>query len=137
MPSNMSFFINFKPLELYWTYLLALQPMTLKVSPRRLISLNHKLKMRWYTLGFVVILCKYELLLEKPLSMNMREVIWAVNFDSLLEPDLYTDVDNVVGNEPDWWRGIVNNESTSWVEDGVGHVSPIYIVQWDMSLFWA
>ena len=137
MPSNMSFFINFKPLELYWTYLLALQPTTLKVSPRRLMSLDHKMKMRWRILGFVVILCKYGLLLEKPLSMNMREVIWAVNFDSLLEPDLYTDVDNVVGNEPDWWRGIVNNESTSLVEDGVGHVSPIHKVQWDMSLFWA
>ena len=60
------------------------------------MSLDHKLKMRLHTLGFVVILCKYELLLEKPLSMNIREVIWAVSFDSLLEPDPYVDVDDVV-----------------------------------------
>ena len=29
--------------------------------------------------------------------MNKREVIWTVSFDSLLEPDPYVDVDNVVG----------------------------------------
>ena len=29
--------------------------------------------------------------------MNKREVIWAVSFDSLLEPDPYVDVDDVVG----------------------------------------
>ena len=40
------------------------------------------------------------LLLEKPLSMNMRKVIWAVTFDSLLEPDSYVDVDDVVGYDP-------------------------------------
>ena len=44
--------------------------------------------------------------------MNMREVIWAVSFDSLLEPDPY----------------IV-------VEDVMGHVSPIYVVEKDISLF--
>jgi len=38
--------------------------------------------------------------LEKLLSMNIREVIWAVSFDLLLEPDLYIDVDDVVGYEP-------------------------------------
>ena len=48
-------------------------------------------------MGFVVIFCKYGLLLEKPLSMSVREVIWAVSFDSLLEPNPYVDVDNVVG----------------------------------------
>ena len=63
-------------------------------------------------MGFVVILCKYGLLLGKPVSMNMREVIWAVSFDSLLEPDPY----------------IV-------VEDVMGHVSPIYVVEKDISLF--
>ena len=40
------------------------------------------------------------LLLEKPLSMNMRKVIWAVTFDSLLEPDSYVDVDDAVGYDP-------------------------------------
>ena len=30
----------------------------------------------------------------------MREVIWAVSFDSLLEPDLYVDVNDVVGYDP-------------------------------------
>ena len=29
--------------------------------------------------------------------MSVREVIWALRFDSLLEPDLYIDVDDVVG----------------------------------------
>ena len=118
-------FINFKPLELYWTYLLALQTIAPKVSPKRLMSLDHKLKMRWRTLGFVIILCKYELLLEKPLSMNMTEVIWAVSFDSLLEVDPYIDIDDIVGYE-----------FTSWSEDVVGYVSPVFVVEWDMSLFW-
>ena len=49
-------------------------------------------------MGFVVILCKYELLLKKPLAMSVREVIWAMSFDSLLKPDLpYVDVDDVLG----------------------------------------
>ena len=48
-------------------------------------------------MGFVVILCKYGLLLKKPLTMSVREVIWAVRFDSLLKPNLYVDVDDVVG----------------------------------------
>ena len=80
-------FINFKPLELYWIYLLALQTMTPKVSPKRLMSLDHKLKMRWRTSSFVVILYKYELLLKKPFAMSARNVIWAVIFDSLCEPN--------------------------------------------------
>ena len=29
--------------------------------------------------------------------MNMKEVLWAERFDSLLEPDPYVDVDDVVG----------------------------------------
>ena len=48
-------------------------------------------------MGFVVILRKYGLLLKKSLAMSVREVIWAKNFDSLLEPDPYVDVDDVMG----------------------------------------
>ena len=48
-------------------------------------------------MGFVVTLCEYGLLIEKPLSMSVRNVIWVVSFDSLLEPDPYVDVENVVG----------------------------------------
>ena len=121
-------FINFKPLELYWTYLLDLQTMTPKVSPKRFMSLDHEPKMRWRTLGFVIILCKYGLLLEKPLAMNMREVIWVMSFDLLLEPDPYIDVNDVVGYDPNWWRGNVDHESTSWGEDLVGHMSPVHVV---------
>ena len=91
------FFINFKLLELYWTYLLALQTTTPKVSPKRPMSLDHKPKMRLRTSGFVVILCKYGLLLKKPFAMSVKEVIWDVSFDSLLKPDSYVDVDDVVG----------------------------------------
>ena len=32
--------------------------------------------------------------------MNMREVIWAVRFDSLLGPNPYVDVDDVMGYDP-------------------------------------
>ena len=46
MPSNMLSFINFEPLELYWTYFLALQTMAPKIPPMRLMSLDHELKMR-------------------------------------------------------------------------------------------
>ena len=52
--------------------------------------------MRRRTSGFVVILCKYRLLLKKPLAMSVREVIWAVSFDSLFKPNPYVDVDDVV-----------------------------------------
>ena len=51
-------------------------------------------------MGFVIMLCKYGLLLEKLLSMNMREVIWAVSSDPLLEPNPYVDVDDVMGYDP-------------------------------------
>ena len=30
--------------------------------------------------------------------MSVREVMWAVSFDSLLELDLYVEVDDVVGS---------------------------------------
>ena len=35
--------------------------------------------------------------MKKSLAMSVREVIWAVSFDSLLKPNLYVDVDDVVG----------------------------------------
>ena len=43
-PSNMLSFINFEPLELYWTYFLALQTTTPKIPLMRLMSLNHESK---------------------------------------------------------------------------------------------
>ena len=104
-------FINFKLLEFYWTYLLALQITTPKVSPKRLMNLDYKSKMRWHTLGFVVILCKYGLLLEKSLSMSVREVIWAMSFDSLLKPDLYVNVDDVVG----LWFQLMKRKCGPWI----------------------
>ena len=130
-------FINFKLLEFYWTYLLALQTTTPKVSPKRLMSLDYKSKMRWRTLCFVVILCKYGFLLKKSLAISVGEVIWAVRFDSLLKPDPYVDVDDILGYDPNWWKGNVDHESASWNKDLTGHISPIHIVEWDMSLFWA
>ena len=73
------------------------KPRLPKFPLKRLMSLGHKPKMRWRTSGFVVILCKYGLLLKKPLAVSVREVIWAVSFDSLLKPNPYVDVDNVMG----------------------------------------
>ena len=64
------------------------------------MSLDHKSKMRWRTSGFVVILCKYGLLLKKSFAMSVREVIWAVSFDSLCELDPYIDVDDIMGYDP-------------------------------------
>ena len=98
-------------MELYWTYLLALQTTTPKISPKRLTSLDHKPKMRWHTLGFVVILHKYELLLKKPLAMSVREVIWVVSFNSLLEPNSYVDVDDVVG----LWSQLMKRKCGPWI----------------------
>ena len=46
MPSNMLSFINFEPLEFYWTYYLPLQTTTPKIPPMRLMSLDHEPKMR-------------------------------------------------------------------------------------------
>ena len=34
--------------------------------------------------------------MKKPLAMSVREVIWAVSFDSLLKPKPYVDVDDIV-----------------------------------------
>ena len=129
-------FINFKPLELYWTYLLALQITTPKVSLKRLMSLDHKPKMRWHTSGFVVILCKYGLLLKKSLAMSVREVIWAMSFNSLCEPDPYVDVDDIISYDLNWWKGNMGHEFASWSKDLTGHMSPIHVVEWDMILFW-
>ena len=103
-------FINFKPLEFYRTYLLALQTTTPKVFLKRLMSLDHKPKMWWRTSGFVIILCKYGLLMKKPFAMSVREVIWAVSFDSLLKSDPYVDVDNVVG----LWSQLMKRKCGSW-----------------------
>ena len=68
MPSNMLSFINFEPLELYWTYFWALQITTPKIPPIRLMSLDHELKMRWCAISlnyglWRLFLCKYELFL--------------------------------------------------------------------------
>ena len=130
-------FINFKPLELYWTYLLALQTTTPKVSPRRFMSLDHKPKKRWHTSGFVVIWCKYGLLLKKSLVMSVREIIWAVRFDSLCEPNPYVDVNDIIGYDPNWWKENLGHESTSWSKDLTGHVSPIHLVgiMWAQSIY--
>ena len=64
------------------------------------MSLDHKPKMRCRTLGFVVILCKYGLLLKKPLAMSIREVICTVSFDLLLKLDPHFDIDDVMGYDP-------------------------------------
>ena len=66
------------------------------------MSLDHKPKMRCRTSGFVVILCKYELLLKKSLAMSVREVIWAMSFNLLCELDPYVDVDDIIGYDPNW-----------------------------------
>ena len=47
-------------------------------------------------------MCKYGLLLKKPLAMSVREVIWAVSFDLLLKLDPYVDVDDIMGYDPNW-----------------------------------
>ena len=86
------------------------------------MNLDHKPKMRWRTSGFVVILFKYELLLKKSFAISVREVIWAMSFDSLLKSDLYVNVDDIMGYDPNWWKGNMDHESTSWSKDLVGNV---------------
>ena len=56
---------------------------------------------------------------------------------SILEPNPYVDVDvdDVIGLCPNWWKGNVDHESAIWSKDLVGYVSPIHVVEWDMSLF--
>ena len=44
MSSNMPSYINFEPLEFYWTYFLALQTTTPKIPPMRLMSLDYEPK---------------------------------------------------------------------------------------------
>ena len=34
--------------------------------------------------------------------MNMRDVVWAVSFDSLIEPNPYVDVNDVMDYDPNW-----------------------------------
>ena len=50
-------------------------------------------------MSFDVVLCKYGFLLVKLLSMNMREIIWVVILEYLLEPNPYSDVDDVMGHK--------------------------------------
>ena len=119
-------FINFKLLEFYWTYFLALQTTRPKVSPKRLMRLDHKPKIRWHTLGFVVILRKYGFLLKKPLVMSVREIIWAVSFNLLLKPDPLLMLMISWGYDLNWWRWNVDHVSAFWSKDLVGHVSQIY-----------
>ena len=38
--------------------------------------------------------------MKKSLAMSVREVIWAVSFDSLREIDPYVDVDDIMGYDP-------------------------------------
>ena len=136
-PNNMSFLSTLN----HWTFTehtsWPSKPQLPKFLPKRLMSLGYKPKMRWCISGFVVILCKYELLFKKPLAMSVKVIIWAVSFDSLCEPDPYVDVDNIMGYDPNWWKGNVDHESTSWSKDLTGYVSQIHVVEWNMSLFWA
>ena len=37
-------------------------------------------------------------------------------------------------DEEEMWT--MNHEPASWSKDLAGHVSPIHVVEWDMSLFW-
>ena len=82
MPSIMFSFINFEPLDLYWTYFLALQTTTPKIPPMRLMSLDHKPKMRWCAMsldhGLWHLLCKYGLFwaLEEIFPKSMIVLTW-------------------------------------------------------------
>ena len=38
--------------------------------------------------------------MKKPFAMSVREVIWAVSFDSLFKLDPYVDVDDIMGYDP-------------------------------------
>ena len=93
---------------------------------------------RWDDVSQVLLsfLCKYGLLLKKLLAIIVREVIWTMSFDSLCKLDPYVNVDDIMGYDPNWWKGNVSHESASWSKDLTGHVSPIHVVEWNMSLFW-
>ena len=67
--------------------------------------------------------------------MSVRDVIWVVSFNSLIMPDPYVDIDDIMGYDPNWWKWNVDHKSAFWSKVLTGHVSPIHIVEWDMSLF--
>ena len=76
-------FINFEPLEFYWTYFLALQTTTPKILPMGLMSLDHEPKneMMCYELkpwALTPFLCKYELFwaLEEIFPKSMIVLTW-------------------------------------------------------------
>ena len=52
-------------------------------------------------------------MLKKALAMSVRDVIWAVSFDSLLKPDPYVDVNDIMDYDPSWWKGNVDHKSAS------------------------
>ena len=52
IPSKMFSFINFEPLEIYWTYFLVLQTMTPKIPPMRLMSQKWDDVLWAWTMGF-------------------------------------------------------------------------------------
>ena len=82
MPSNMLSFINFKPLELYWTYFLALQTTTPKFP--RWDSWAWIMSQKWddvpwtWTMGFDAFLCKYGLFwaLKEVFPKSMIMLTW-------------------------------------------------------------
>ena len=84
MPSNMLSFINFEPLEFYWTYFLALQTTTPKIPPMRLMSLDYEQKNEimcyepkpWALTLFCV--CKYGFFwaLREVFSKSMIMLMW-------------------------------------------------------------
>ena len=82
MPSNMPSFINFEPLELYWTYFLTLQTTTPKIPSMRLMSLDHEPKIRWCAMslnhGLWRLLCKYGLFwaLKEVFPKSMIMFMW-------------------------------------------------------------
>ena len=105
------------------------KPRLPKFPPKRLMSLDHKPKMRLCTSGFVVILCKYGLLLKKSFAMSVREVIWAVSFDLLLKPHPYVDVDDVMRLWSQLMKRKCGHEFAPWNKYLAGHVSLIHVVE--------
>ena len=62
-------------------------------------------------MSFDVILCKWAFIGEA-VSISTRDLIWIVIIESLLGLDSYSDVNDVVGHEPNWWRGTMDHEPT-------------------------
>ena len=100
MPSNMLSFINFEPLELYWTYFLTFQTTTPKIHPMRLMSLDHKPKMRccamssnygpwwdyiamsfgsWASASFLWIWTLLGFKIDSPKIYDNVDVVWVTN----------------------------------------------------------